>query len=700
VLGLKPAAVHVDYQVLMTSLRRYSLLIVVLFAPVMSGAAQEPASAPFTQGIADSASLKQVVEGRVARARQLLDDMLAVKGPRTVANTLVPYDELSGELFTAGAQSRVMAALHPDEAVRRTGDELNRTVNALAAEIPLRADVYAALKAIDIGVADRSTRYYVERELKEFALAGVDKPEATRKRIQQLRDELTTLMDEFARNIAENSRTVTVASAVELDGLPADFIARHQPDANGVITLTTDTVDQRPVLIYARNDDLRRRMLVASGNIAAPENVAVLDRILRVRFELAKLLSHPNWASYDMASRMAGDVKTVSDFIDRVVAASSKRAAHEIEELTRRKQQDFPGSTLNLWDRQYYSELVRRSNYAFDSQAVRPYFAFDRVLAGVLDVTSRIFDITYRPVTNVPVWHPSVRVFDMFDDGRLVGRLYLDLHPRPNKRGNNANVVTVRHGQRGRSVPEAVLAASLSGGQPGDPGLMTHDEVQTFFHEFGHIVHRLTGGHQPWQKLSSVALERDFTEAPSQMLEEWTWDPRTLATFATHYQTGEPIPAALVSQMRRAREFGQGLEVRQQMVFARVSLAYHDRDPQTFDQTALWKDIHGRYVAIPFAEGTTRQASFPHIGQAGYASAYYTYMWSLVIAKDLFGQFEAKDLTERGVASKYRERIFVPGSSKPAETLVRDFLGRPFSFAAWERWLNSGASQGRRSAAE
>jgi thimet oligopeptidase len=172
------------------------------------------------------------------------------------------------------------------------------------------------------------------------------------------------------------------------------------------------------------------------------------------------------------------------------------------------------------------------------------------------------------------------------------------------------------------------------------------------------------------------------------MLEEWIWDPRTLATFARHYQTGEPIPAALVTQMRRASEFGQALDVRQQMVLARVSLSYHDRDPSTFDQVALWKEIHNRYVPIPFFDGTTRQASFPHIGQAGYASAYYTYMWSLVIAKDLFSPFEGKDLMAAGVARRYREIVFEPGSTKPAAEVVREFLGRPFNFDAWERWLN------------
>jgi thimet oligopeptidase len=238
-------------------------------------------------------------------------------------------------------------------------------------------------------------------------------------------------------------------------------------------------------------------------------------------------------------------------------------------------------------------------------------------------------------------------------------------------------------------IPEVVLSASLPGNQPGDPGLMTHDEVRTLFHEFGHVVHRLSGGHQPWQGLSSVALERDFTEAPSQMLEEWVWDSGTLATFATHYQTGQTIPIALVQQMRRASEFGQGMEVVQQMMRARVSLAYHDRDPGTVDQSALWKEIQARYVVgVPFIDGTARQASFPHLGQAGYASTYYAYMWSLVIGKDLFTKFEGRNLMTPGIARRYREALFLPGSSRTAAAVVTDFLGRPFNSEAWERWLN------------
>jgi thimet oligopeptidase len=237
-------------------------------------------------------------------------------------------------------------------------------------------------------------------------------------------------------------------------------------------------------------------------------------------------------------------------------------------------------------------------------------------------------------------------------------------------------------------VPEVVLAASLPGGQPGDPGLMTHDEVRTLFHEFGHVVHRLSGGHRPWQRLSSLAVERDFSEAPSQMLEEWLWDPRTLATFARHYQTGEAIPEALVRQMRRAGEFGNGLDVRGQMVLARVALSAHESDPSTLDVARLWEGIQMRYLPFAHVPGTHREASFPHIGQAGYASAYYSYMWALVIAKDLFSEFDGADLVAPGVARRYRAAVFEPGSSKPAADLVRTFLGRPFNADAWERWLS------------
>jgi len=647
----------------------------------------EAADAPFTTGVTDAASLQSIVDGRIARARQSLDQLLAVRGTRTAVNTLRPYDDILAELNTAAEEASLLAAVHPDDAVRRAGDALERKAVGIAAEIQLRSDVFSALTAIRTDGLDAESRYFLAREIAQLKRMGVDRPAETRARLQKLRDELTAIMAEFQRNIREGQRRWTVAAA-DLSGLPADFITRHVPDSAGAITLTTDNVDARPVLTYATKEEVRKRMYIESYTVAYPKNIVVLDRMLAIRGEIARLLGYPNWASYDMASRMAGDVKTVSSFIDRVVAAAGPKAAREAGELLVLKQRDAPGATLQVWDRTYYAEQVRRASYDFDSQSLRPYLAFDRVLAGVFDVTGRIFGIAFRPAPNVPVWHPSVRVYEMVAGSRVVGRVYLDLHPRANKAATSASVTTVRQGVEGRHLPETVLVASLPGGQPGDPGLMTHDEVRTLFHEFGHVVHRLTGGHRQWAGLSSVAMERDFVEAPSQMLEEWLWDPATLASFARHYQTGEPVPSRLVMQMRRASEFGQGLEVKGQMVFAKASLAYHDRDPAKVDTTALWKEIHNQYLPYPHVEGTYRQAVFVHLGNPGYASAYYTYMWALVIAKDLFSAFEGKNLLEPGLARRYMNTVLAAGSSKPAADLVRQFLGRPFNFTAWQNWLN------------
>jgi thimet oligopeptidase len=671
---------------------KHTLVVVGLAAVAVSAQDSAPqrseaVDSSFSAGVTDVASLQKAVDARLARAQRLLNDLVAVKDQRTIANTLAPYDELLEEIRTASGHAGLMASVHPDAAMRKAGDDLERKADALEAEISLRTDVFRALQDLRFDGVDPETRYYVERTVRDLRRLGVDRPEATRVRLKGLRDELTVLMAEYLRNIRERGRRFTVPSANDLDGLPADFIARHKPDASGAITLTSDIVDARPVLTYATSGDLRKRMYIESNTVAHPENVAVLSKMLSVRAEMARLLGYPTWASHDMASRMSGDVKTVSSFIDRVVAAASRKATREYDELLKAKRAAVPGSTLNVWDRPFYAEQIRRRSYAFDSQTIRPYFAASRVLQGVLDVTSRIFAVTYRPATGVDVWHPSVRVYEMLDDGRVIGRLYLDLYPRSGK-ASNAYTSTVRQGAANKHIPEAVLVASLSGGRPDDPGLMTHDEVRTLFHEFGHVVHRLVGGHRAWFGMSSTHLERDFAEAPSQMLEEWIWDPATLATFATHYQTGEPIPARLVTQMRRASEFGQGLDVRGQMVFARVSLSLHDRDPKRIDSASLFKEIHNRYLPYSHVDGTYRELAFTHLANPGYASAYYTYMWSLVISKDLLTGFDTSNLFAPSAARRYRDTIFAPGSSKPAATLVRDFLGRPFNANAWEEWLN------------
>ena len=643
-------------------------------------------SAPFWTGITDAASFQRATGARLAHARETLDRLTASKSPRTIDTTLRQYDDVLLDLQAVSSQAGLIQVVHPDEQMRKRAEEISQKASAAATELSLNRGVYDAIVALDVSRADPETKYYVQRTLRDFRLAGVDKDEATRARIQQLRDELTLIGQDFDRNIRTDLRKVTARRAGELDGLPADFISRHKPDADGAITLTIDYPDSLPVFSYARNEDLRRRMYMEYNNRGYPKNMEVLDKMIARRAELARLIGYSNWADYITADKMVGSAKKASDFIDRIVAASGPTADREYGVLIARKRQDTPGASIvNAWDSAYYAELVRKSSYDFDSQSVRPYFSFDRVKQGLLDVTSRLFGVAYRQIKDAPVWDPSVDAYEMVQDGTVIGRFYLDMHPRPNKY-NHAAEFGIRTGVAGRQIPEAALVCNLPGGQPGDPGLMTHDDVVTFFHEFGHLIHMLVSGRHQWLGVGGTSTEQDFIEAPSQMLEEWTWDPSTLATFAKHYQTSEPIPAPLVRQMRRASEFGKGLQVRRQMVYARYSLSAYDRDPKQVDTTAMYKDIMNRYQRTPYVEGTHFQTSFGHLD--GYSAVYYTYMWSLVIAKDLFAHFNQANLLDAEVSRTYRDTVLAPGGSKPAAELVRDFLGRPFDFKAWEAWLN------------
>jgi thimet oligopeptidase len=644
---------------------------------------------PFWAAKPDAAAFDKTMNERLARAQQILDRMLSVKGKRNLENTLRPYDDILVELDSAGSQAALIEEVHPDKAMRETAQKVTQRVSAFGTELSLNRAVYDALAALDISRADAETRFYVEKTLRDFRLAGVDKDEATRKRIKALRDELVLIGQEFSENIRSDVRTVTVKNVSELDGLPADYIARHKPDASGQITLTTDYTDVLPVYTYAKNDDLRRRMYIEYNKRAYPKNMAVLDRMIARRHELARLIGYKSWADYITADKMVESSQNASAFIDQIVKASGPKAEREYALLLKRKQREIAGAkVINAWENNYWSEIVRREDYNFDSQQVRPYFPFERVKQGVLDTTSKLFGVEFRQVRDAPVWHASVECWEMWEAGKLVGRFYLDMHPRADKYKHAAEF-PVRTGIKGRQIPEATLVCNLPGGEAGDPGLMQHADVVTFFHEFGHLIHTLLAGRHQWVGIGGISTERDFVEAPSQMLEEWAWDPATLATFAKHYQTGEPIPAALVKQMRRANEFAKALGVRRQMVYAKLSLSIYDRDPSEVDTDKLMRALTEQYQPFPFVEDTHFQTAFGHLD--GYSAVYYTYMWSLVIAKDMFSQFDKSNLLAPGAAKRYRDTVLAPGGSKPAARLVEDFLGRPFNFKAWQAWLNEGS---------
>jgi len=628
---------------------------------------------------------EQRVNDRLSRAQKSLDQLLAVKGTRTVENTLAPFDDAVMQLDTTGAQSGLMQIVNPDAAIRDRAQAMVQKASAAGTALSLNTAVYQALSAMDVSNADAATQYYIKRTLLEFRLAGVDKNEATRAKIKVLNDDLTRLSAQFGRNIQESQLKVIVKDPSELAGLPADFIAGHKPAADGTITLTSDSPDVTPVLQFATNPDLRRRIFLAYNNRAYPQNLPVLAELLKKREELANLLGYKHWSDMNAADKMAGNSQTISRFIDQIDIASKASAEREYQMLLALAKKDQPGLTeISMQDRQYYFEQLRKTAFDFDSQSARPYFPYDRVQQGILDVASKIFNVTFRPAKDAVVWDPSVNAFDVFDGDHQLGRIYLDMHPRPGK-DQWFSSDPILDGKRGQQLPEVSLICNFSGGKPGEPGLMQYSEVTTFFHEFGHLMHWIFQGQQQWAGYGGN-LESDFVEAPSQMLEEWMHDPKVLATFARHYQTNEPIPADLVTRANRADAFGRGLWARAQLLYTSVSFDLHNTTPDPAQIEKSFPENIKRFLPYQPVAGDHQFASFTHL--TGYSSAYYTYLWDKVIAQDFYSKFDHNNLLAPEVARRYRTTVLEKTGSMPANDLVTNFLGRPQSIDAFKTWMN------------
>jgi thimet oligopeptidase len=396
------------------------------------------------------------------------------------------------------------------------------------------------------------------------------------------------------------------------------------------------------------------------------------------------LLGYASWADYATEDKMVQSAAAARAFIERVAGRARPRMEAEYAELLEAKREDEPGAgDVRAHELAYYTERVKQRRFGFDSQAVRPYFAYANVRDGVLATSAALYGIAFERNDAPERWHPSVECYEVASGGRRAARLWLDMHPRPDKYPHAA-MFGVRSGLAGDELPEAVLVCNFPEPKGGDPALLLHGQVTTFFHEFGHLLHHLFAGEQRYLSFSGIATEGDFSEVPSQLYEEWAWDTGVLQRFARHHRTGEPIPGELVQRMRGAEEYGKGLHVGTQMFYAMLALAYHDRDPAGIDLDAEMVELKRRMTPVPHEPGTHFQAAFTHLN--GYSASYYTYMWSLVIAKDLFSRFEREPM-DPAAAGRYRSAILAPGGSKDAAELVRDFLGREYALGAWEQWL-------------
>jgi thimet oligopeptidase len=628
---------------------------------------------------------RSATDQALERCRERIRGLKQLASPPATDQALALYDGAVSALSDAASRASVVRNAHPDRAMRDLAEACEQEIEKLSTDISLDRGVYDVMERVDVSGQDGPTRQYHKRLLRDFRRAGVNKDEATRERIRALNEELVKIGQEFGRNILEDVRSVALDPA-ELEGLPADYVRAHAPGPDGKVKVTTDNPDYLPFMTYARSGRAREALWRTYRQRGYPKNQEVLARLIQKRAELAGLLGYPTWAAYVTEDKMIQSQQAAADFVEKISRIAEPRMRRDYQVLLERKRKDDPSATeVFPWDQPYLEDRVKAEQYRFDSQAVRPFFEYGRVKQGVLDLTGRLFGVTYRRAADARTWHPEVEAYDALEGDRLLGRFYLDMHPREGKYKHAAQF-TLATGQAGQQLPEGVLMCNFP--RPGaEPALMQHRDVETFFHEFGHLLHHIFGGHTRWSGLSGVRTEWDFVEAPSQMLEEWARDVEALQTFARHHQTGEPIPAEVVKRMKAADEFGKGLWVRQQMFYAAVSLALYSRDPRGLDATAVMKELQERYTPFRYVDGTYFHLSFGHLD--GYSAIYYTYMWSLVIAKDLFTAFEREGLLNPAPAARYRRAILEPGGSKDAADLVKDFLGREYGFAAYEEWLNA-----------
>jgi thimet oligopeptidase len=639
---------------------------------------------PWKNAAALEAACKEGIDD-IGRQRAALKTMKADLAALGAYNSLlVRADGVAG---LAGLMSNV----HPDKTAREASEACERSLQKLMTEIGLDHQLYQVLAAVEPNTLDPLARRFHERTLRDFRRSGVDKDEPTRKRLQAIHDEMVELGQTFDRNIRDDQRSIEVEPA-ELKGLPEDFVAAHKPNDQHRVTVTTNYPDYFPIQNYAESEGLRKRLAFEFLNRGHPKNGPVLEKLLALRHEYATTLGFPTWAEYQAEDKMVRSAGTIEKFIAEVEGIARPRMKNDLAELLLRKKKDDPkAKAIESWDRFYYVDKVRAEKYGFDSKSVRPYFEYQRVLAGMLDLYGELFGLLFTPAKDAEVWHPNVQAFDVTDKstGAAIGRFYLDMHPREGKYSHAAMFQMVT-GLAGGQAPQAALVCNFpdpASAPAGQPALMEHTDVSTMFHEFGHLIHHLLARGSPWVNQCGISTEWDFVEAPSQLLEEWTWDPAVLHRFATHVTSNEPIPAPIVAKMRAAEEFGKGVVVMRQLFYAALSYYAHARDPKGMDLLTFQREIQAKYSPYPYLEDTHEYEGFGHI--EGYSSMYYTYQWSLALAKDIFTRFQKSGLLDAATAADYKKEILLPGGSKDAAELVQTFLGRPHDLVAYKKWLEA-----------
>ncbi len=619
------------------------------------------------------------------------------KAKRNFANTLGAIDDISAELDTATSLIYFQQYVSTDAKERDAGRAAQEAVSNFLIALSRREDLYKVVRdyaATKPKLKGEQARL-LEFTLRDYRRAGMSLPKAKRDRLAAIEKRLQKIGTEYERNIYEDESIVPLRPE-DLKGVPEEALA-EVPRANGLLLLKPDGPLFDRILDTCENADTRQRVWTVFKRRGGIKNVALLEEAIRLRSEMSALLGYANLVEYATEPRMAKNAATVAKFFDELRPVVRRKASLDYGEFLEAKHADTgsAGAPLYSWDYSFYKNKLLRERYAVDNQKIAEFFPVQQVFDGLFQVASRIYGITFKDVTSsakslgLPVWHADVRLWEVTDQAtkKTLGHLYTDLFPRPNKYDHAAC-----WGLRPRKVwangkvqlPLAALVCNFTKPTADKPALMQHPEVVTFFHEFGHGLHNLLT-ETSYARFSGTSVSQDFAEAPSQMFENWVWEPSVLQLFAKHHQSGEPLPAETLQSMQRAQTLGSGLETEHQIYYALVDQRYHTAPGGKVDTTKVGIDMLPEIELYPRPEGTYYQASFGHF--MGYEGSYYSYIWSLVYAQDMYERFREKGPLDPGVGMDYRKKVLSRGGSMDEFAMLRDFLGREPRAEAFRRHL-------------
>ncbi len=631
--------------------------------------------------ILTAAQVSSISESVLEEARRRLQDIEAVPVDQiNAANILDAWDRVSILLEDAFGPISLLNSVHPGKDVRDASDEALISESSFITDLFQNEELYERVRRVQ--PSSISEKQMQKDLLEAFEDSGVALPPGKRSRFKKISERTTELAQEFARNIRENDTRLTFTPA-ECEGLPSSWLERVPRDEKGNVVIGFDYPDYIPFMTNARDENARKRYYIGYTNRGTARNLDILDEIVRLRREIAELYGVPSFAHYVTKRRMVENPETVMKFLDEVRNVVTEAEIRDLRQLSevRAELTGIPveKANINRWDMLFYRERLREQRYAIDQEALRQYFPTPPSVAWMLQVSERLYGLRFERV-DVPTWHEDVMYFDVLDadGGHFIGGVYLDLYPRDGKYKHAAAWPVRGVSRKNARRPISALVTNF------DREGLTHDELETLLHEFGHVLHGILS-HTEYNQHSGTSVERDFVEAPSQMYEEWASRLESLKLLREHCAGCPEIDESLVKRLNAAAKFGAGIDYGRQWLYAAFDMALSGETPRNSLET--WREMEGA-TPMNYVEGTAFPGTFEHIA-SGYAAGYYGYMWAKVIALDLVSAFGA-DLMNQTVGRRMREMILSRGSEEPARDLVERFLGRPVSSEAFFARISGG----------